>query len=160
MDSFEKLVKYCADNDSTRIIQNASMEHAKILLRQLLLTASEKGETVRIVSGRLRRDFYNDLLAEAQKTLDRVKVSIVVLSGDQLDGNRFFELVRGHHNGEVVVLEQEPERWTHFIVVGDKRYRVEEDDGKQTAHASFNNEIIPQLLIDRFEYLLEKGAAA
>lgn len=160
MDSFKKLVKHCADNDSTRIIQNASTEHAKVLLQQLLLTASEKGETVRIVSGRLRRDFYNDLLNEVKKALDSVEVSIVVLSREQLDDNPFFNLVNEHPKGKVVALDEEPGRWTHFIVVGDKRYRIEEDDGKQTAHASFNNEVIPQLLIDRFEYLSGKGAAA
>ena len=160
MDTFEKLVKDCADSDSTRIIENASMDHAKVLLRQLLQTANDKKEPVRIVSGRLRKEFYNELVDKARHVLNETTISVVVLSDEQLQNNRFYDLVKHHSNGQVTLLSQDPNRWTHFIVVGDRRYRVEVDDGKHTAHASFNNEVIPRLLHERFEELLRRARAA
>ena len=136
------------------------MDHAKILLRHLFRAAGDHTEPVRIVSGRLRRDFYNDLVADAEQTLQKAKVSVVVLSNEQLKDNPFYEVVKNHPNGDVRVLGTDPVSYTHFLVVGERRYRVEHDDGKHTAYASFNNEVIPPLLIEYFDHLHKRANAA
>ena len=53
MDSFERIVRDCAKNNRSTVIENASQEHALILIRVLFETAMRHKEEVRIVSGSL-----------------------------------------------------------------------------------------------------------
>ena len=155
LDSFETMVREYAETESTRIIENASMAHALIIVRQLIQTATQHGEEIRIVSGRLMRDFYSQLVSVTRAALEKVTVSVVVLSKEELDGNKFYDLVTNSDRGEVVVLDSPPSSMSHFVVVGDRRYRVELDDGQKKALASFNDDVIPQMLKAAHHNLLE-----
>lgn len=70
MDSFERIVRDCAKNNRSTVIENASQEHALILIRVLFETAMRHKEEVRIVSGSLLKPFYEKLVDTARKALD------------------------------------------------------------------------------------------
>ena len=160
MDTFERIVRDCARNNSTRVIENASAEHALVLIRTLFETAVRHKEEVRIVSGRLLESFYEELVDTARQALDcGVRFSVLVLNGKQLEGNRFAETMKEHANGSLAVLEHDEKSLPHFVVVGDRRFRVEIDDERKIATASFNNDTIPPMLIRFHRELIETAKA-
>lgn len=160
MDAFERIVRDCAKNNSTRVIENASAEHALVLIRTLFETAVRHREEVRVVSGRLLKSFYGELAKTARLALDRgVRFSVLVLNGKQLEGNEFADVMKEHANGSLAVLKRGDESLPHFVVVGDRRFRVEVDDELKIALASFNNDIIPPMLKDIHNRLTEEADA-
>ena len=163
MDSFERIVQDYAENDSPHVIENASIDHALVLIGRLFETARRHKEEVRIVSGRLLKSFYQNLIDSARKVLDDgVQVSVVVLSNDdsQLNGNGFYDLLNRHKNGRVDVLDRDAESMPHFVVVGERRYRVEVDDKRKKAFAAFNDDTIAPVLVGIHAKLQETASGA
>lgn len=161
MDSFERIVRDCAKNNRSRVIENASAEHALVLIRILFETAMRHKEEVRIVSGQLLKSFYEQLVDTACQALDRdVRFSVIVLTDSQrLKGNRFAELMTDHKNGSIAVIDADT-RPPHFVIVGERRYRVEMDDERKIALASFNDDTITPMLLELFSGLKNRAVAA
>lgn len=160
-DTFEGFVKDCAENSKSEFIRNSSIEHAKIIVRELFNCAIRDQQDVRISSGKLQEDFYDDMVDLGRKAMDQdVHVSVVVLDSaeEQLQGNSFYETVEDHANGRVFTLDL-PETETHYVLVGDSRYRVEFDDVTKEAVASFNDGTVGHLLADVHEGYLRTAAA-
>lgn len=157
MDSFERIVRDCAKNNRSTVIENASQEHALILIRVLFETAMRHKEEVRIVSGSLLKPFYEKPVDTARKALDSgVRFSVLVRTGKQLEGNGFANLMKEHINGSIDTLEHD-DKGPHFVVVGDRRYRVEMDDKRKIALASFNDDTIAPLLLKLHDGLTKKA---
>ena len=153
-ESFEDYVKRCAENDEADSIHNASIRHAKIIIRELFESAIRHEEDVKIVSGHLLDEFYQDLVEPAGRILDKSSIKAVVLEStkEELEDNELFQLVNEHPRGEVVVRDpvEDPGKWTHFVLAGDRRYRIEIDDGKKDAIASFNDVTVGEVLMNAF----------
>ena len=60
-ETFEEYVKLCAKDDAPDTIHNASIRHAKIIVKELFESAVRHRENVKIVSGTLLDSFYQDL---------------------------------------------------------------------------------------------------
>lgn len=158
MDSFERLVRDCAKNNRSTVIENASQEHALVLIRVLFETALRHKEEIRIVSGSLLKPFYEQLVDTARQALDSgVRFSVLVRNGKQLEGNRFAELMTEHKNGSIATLEDDDNKGPHFVVVGARRYRVEMDDERKIALAAFNDDTIAPLLQKLHDGLTKKA---
>lgn len=161
MDSFERIVRDCAKNNRSTVIENASQEHALVLLRVLFETAMRHKEGVRILSGNLLRPFYEKLVDTARQALDSgVLFSVLVRTGKQLAGNGFAELIAEHVNGSIATLEDADEAPPHFVVVGARRYRVEIDEERKIALASFNDDTIAPLLLKLHDGLTKRAKSA
>lgn len=161
MDSFERTVRDYAKNDRPGVIENASVEHALVLIRILFETAIRHKEEVRIVSGRLFKSFYEELVDTARRALDYgVQFSVLVLTSKrQLEGNEFAKLITDHDNGSIAVIEDGDERLPHFVIVGDRRYRIEIDDERKIAVASFNDDTITPMLLEFYSRLECRASA-
>ena len=157
VDSFERMVKHYANTESTEVIENASMEHAQILMRYLFRKAVQRSEEVRIVSGRLYEPFYSRLVDAIDAVLRTTKVTVLVFAADHIKDNSFAKRVREHSNGKVGVLDMHPDLLSHFVVVGDSSYRLELDDKRKMAHACFNDRFIAHSLV-RFHNELQQDA--
>ena len=160
-ETFEDFVKHCAENDKPDMIENASIEHALIIVKHLLDAARRHGEDVRIVSGRLLQSFYSELAGKATAIMDEgVKIGVVVLdkSDAELQDNDFYNAIKDHDNGDVKVVSNKTA--IHFVVSGIHRYRVEVDDEKKKAIVSFNDATIGKLLGSIYDSLNSATSAA
>ena len=80
------------------------------------------------------------------------RIEIIALNHIE-DGNELSELVAKHDNGRVIRATGIPElteHTAHFVLVGDRRYRIETDDGRKDAIACFNNQTVGQVLENAF----------
>ncbi len=154
---FARKVRKCRQEKSPETIDNASIAYAAILLDELFgFAKDEKATEVLILSGRLFRNVYDQLVEQIRSLLDtkcKVKV-IVVESGSSIESNAFFKAVRDHENGEVLCLGKNADLERHFVVVGDIAYRLETDDKESTANACFNDQSgVVQVLKEKFSEL-------
>ena len=158
VETFEDYVKRCARDEEPDAISNASIRHAKIIVRELFKSAIKNIEPVYIVSGKLDRDFYRDLVGKAQQVLEQSRIEIIILDADEndMEGNELFELVSSHNNGTVIAHSGLTEHHAHFVLVGNRRYRVETDDGRKDAIACFNNPSVGQVLTNAFNNYREQ----
>lgn len=154
---FSKLVKYCRESLSNKLIYNASIEHAKELVKNLIEVAGERKEDIRIVTGHLHKDFYENLCDTIQDTLKKgVKVQLAVLNPDtNLTGHRFSDLIRD--NGGEVFKAKEEIKFPHFVLVHDNRYRLETDHEQTKAVACFNDPRIGNFLKRHFHEIISDG---
>lgn len=155
MDSFEKLVKDCRKNKSDRIIHNASIDHAAILVDNLLESSKYDKAKVSMVSGKLTDSFYSPLSEKFKECLDNgSKVEIVVLDEADLSENTLAKLVEVHENGSLLKKILPPDKqFPHFILVGGNRFRAETDPELVKAIASFNVPGTGKILKSIFEQL-------
>jgi sugar-specific transcriptional regulator TrmB len=157
MDSFSKAVEECRKKESTRVLQNASIVHAKELFLNLIDEARAKKENVAIVSGELNREFYSQLAETTQKALSEgIQVSLLVTNPDvRLDQHPFAQTIL-RAGGEVYEATEKLAA-PHFIVVGDKRFRVETDHDQTKAIACFNNSVVGHALRELFDTLVKSS---
>lgn len=141
-----------------RIIENASIGHALVLVDLLFDAAKRHGETIRMVSGRLMDRFYSKLVDKATEAMDagaEIKVVVTGASREEMAGNCFYNAVDEHENGEIDFRpdHQDDVPTPHFVVVGTKRYRFELDHEKKRAVASFNDAETGMALVSMFDSL-------
>lgn len=148
---FVELVKDCYEKKRSRIIHNASIEHAKVLFQYLFTAATDGRKEVEIVSANLNKEFYGALVTDAQGALDKgCKVSLIVLDPEtDISDNLFANTVNNHTMGKVWK-SQELLKAPHFILVGDNQFRLETDHAQTKAMASFNNKEVGSFLKECF----------
>lgn len=160
-DSFVRMVKRLARRGSDQIIENASIEHARVIIECLLDEALKRKEEVRIASGRLEESFYSKLTGKAKEALTAGStVDVVVLDADRehLKENSFCRAVQGSSRGNVYFVHDE-DLTPHFVVTGGRRYRVEVDDARKKAMACFNDDSNGKMLVDIHKRLVKKAKA-
>ena len=158
---YVQLVREAARTADSRIIENASEDHAIVIIQCLLDQARKRHEQVRIVSGCLLRPFYELLVEHARQALEKVTIGIVVgCSQEELQGNPFYELVNEHPNGSVRLVPRVRDEVSHFVVTGDSRFRVEVDDKNRSAVACFNDSVLGKMLVGIYNGLLAEPQPA
>lgn len=131
-----KVDEYIA-TDSPVVFGNYSQAHAACVIQKFLESAKD---SVVILSGDFPGDFYQNGILEAIKSAaerlkDKKKVRIITLNG-----NTDSKLNALHQTGleyRVGRLRDENKPVSHFMVVDDKRYRLE------YPHSRINSEISP-----------------
>lgn len=158
-DEFTKLVEQCRKHESTQLIENAAWEHALTLFRNLIQIATDKGEPIRIISGNLHKKFYSELVQPIHDYLQSEKANLEVIVLNVNDNEQavhpFIEEVDKSERANLITVNEENGSFSspHFIVVGDKRFRLETDHEQTKAIASFNNPEIAEFLDTLFRKL-------
>lgn len=140
---FDLKVARCRAKNLPDLIENAAWDHAVTLFKELLGAAAENEEMVRVVSGTLNSQFYNELSDELDACIKAgVNIELIVLDGDaDLVGNVFAEKIEAYENGEAFkVAKANKISAAHMLLIGDgRRFRLETDHEQTKAIASFNN---------------------
>lgn len=159
-DDFAVYVERCRKQRLPTVIENASIEHAAILIKNLLTAAGEDKSEVSIVSGQLAEKFYGPLTKNIEAVMEAgcsVKV-IALCEQDLVFGNPFFSAVNNHSLGKGLALPGANADAVHFLVAGNT-YRVEVDDEAKKAYASFNDQdgVMTNILRETFTGLWKRA---
>lgn len=152
MDDFARVVAQCRADQSPRILNNASIEHAKVLFENLIKEGINRKEEIRLISGNLNEEFYNKLLYLADELIEQnINVQIIIAYPDtDIKNNQFANKINSVDKRCVYKAKQKI-NVPHFILVGDKRFRIETDHEETKAIACFNNEVVGKSLKTIFE---------
>jgi len=156
MNGFSKAVKECREKESPRVLENASIEHAKELFVNLIEEGQSKKEDIAIVSGNLNREFYSQLVPVAKEAL-KTGINISLLIADpsvDTEGHPFVNVLLDG-GGSVYKARTSLIDTSHFIVVGEKRFRLETDHAQTKALACFNNAEVGKVLNKAFVTLIK-----
>jgi len=136
-----------------RPIYNCETGHALFTFHELLDLANKEKYSVRIVSSRFNSEFYGKLENDIDKCLNNgSEVSVICTSYDMdLTGNKFVDTIKTHKNGYFRQVKDNNLSIPHFILVGDKSYRLETDHLQAKAIINFNDDIWGNFLRERFE---------
>jgi hypothetical protein len=159
MKDYSQIVEECRKGLISRKISNASIEHAYVLFDNLLTLAIESKQQVRIVTGCLEEPFYEKIVDKVKKVMDAgIRVDIIALCNKEaLQHKSLAEAVGNHTNGSIKIRTSDEEyNQQHFILVGDKSYRIEFSNKDKIAEANFNNELVGEFLLDRFKELSQE----
>jgi hypothetical protein len=159
MKDYSKVVAECRKDLISRKISNASIEHAYVLFENLLTLAIDNKQPVKIVTGCLEEPFYKNIANKIKDVLDSGnRVDIIVLcSKDKIQDKSLAKMVSEHKNGSVKILStEEAYHQQHFILVGDRSYRIEFSDEDKIAEANFNNELVGEFLQYQFDSLSQR----
>ena len=165
MDKYRKEVKELADNKSSSIIPNSSIEHAAVLIENLF---SHAGHSIRIFSGNLNPEVYSksEVVCAAEKFLSKdssegEKRLEIIVQGGIGDGNenKLFDLCKTYDSvcGIKLADEQDKSLGSHFIVTDKTAYRLEPDRNQHVAYACFNNPVSACQLDKAFNEMFERG---
>jgi len=141
--NFTALVEHAREKKLDKFIENSSCEHAKTLFENLLLSSTKEDE-IKIVSGSLNENFYTSLLKVFQGAVFK-KLDIRILNPLVTSENNNFILklkTLNSPNVSIKIVDAKSDRsdwFSHFILVGDNRFRVETDHSRIEAVANFNN---------------------
>lgn len=155
---YKKIVDDCCKKDSDAIINNASVDHAFVLVDNLLKKAAEKHEQVKIVSNELWEPFYNELTDQIQDCFaNNCKVSVIVLSDTFDKSASAFAKKIEKNGGELIIAKNKKSmELPNFLVVGGKRFRFEKNKDTKEAVACFNHEGVGHDLEEAFEEIKAK----
>lgn len=134
-------------------IKNPSIEHAGILIDELLEYAIEEKLAVKLVSGCLQKDFYDCLVGKFEKALVAgCKIDTLIECGEEekIESKKLYELLQSSNNSTVNRLEKN-DAVMHFMLVGDAAYRAETDKEYKTAIGHFDNKTIGDILLKKFD---------
>ena len=162
-DEFARLIIECRGSKnkrSKRDVYNASIKHAAFAIKNLLEVAVEDESPVKIVSGNLKREFYENLTENINNVLNKgITVDLIVLNNENdIEDNTFVKAIKNSAHGKVLLPNEEFGKVTapHFTLVGKSCYRVETDHAQSKAVICFNNEVIGGFLHDMFNGLSSK----
>lgn len=152
--SYERAIEDAFQNRSSRILDNYSIDHARVVIDSLLKLAIEDKLDVCIVAGSLDSQCYNDftpLLDKIAQNGNSVRAIVVEKLIDELSENKFAQKLILHDKFELVVLSNY--HGSHFLVVGNSGFRFEESHPQAKALLSFNQPDIAKKLVDLFNDL-------
>lgn len=155
MEEFGTLVEKCRKNEDSRLIYNASIDHAKVLFRNLLESSKKKKEAIRLITGNFMDSFYNDLAPRFKECLENgSKVEVIVCNERDFSGSEVANLLKHHQNGSVSkICDGKKHCQPHFILVGDKKFRAETNHEQKKAVASFSRPDMGKFLNIIFDQL-------
>ena len=169
--TYEKHVRKLAEENSDELILNGLMDHAKILVTNLLLNTKKE---LRIFSSSLKSELYDDPLVldaltnfigsaseQQQKT-----VTVLLQNSDSLGESKFLSILTGdglNKNIKVNLMEvvetNDQEIKQHFITSDNGAYRFCPDKEGTKATASFNREDDVRHLVEQFKLLTDRAKA-
>lgn len=161
-DFFEKLVKDCRENESSQIINNSSMAHACILIKNLFISAhdrlhkGQKPQPIKIVTDTLKDDVYKELTDDIEACLNSgCQVDLIVLNPERdLATSSFYQKVKASRNGKIRQAKHASAlSFPNFIVVGDNKFRFEQDKAKAIAIGCFDNATLGHNILNVFKFV-------
>lgn len=154
--NFELAVDKASKNNSSDVIRNSSPRHASYLMAKLIEKASETNVKVRVVSGRLFSDVFDEhhLMTQATSFVKSGGSISVRVEQEPDPRSQFVDLLRSHENCSIEVMpnaEQAPAT-PHFMLVGDNAFRLETNHESSSAFGCFNNKNVGKTLLSIFEH--------
>jgi hypothetical protein len=165
--NFERAVDTAFSVDSSDILQNGSLAHARYLIASLVKKASVARSDVKISSGSLNEFvFGSDEIIEAARAVlangNRIDV-VCEKTPDNGQENKFLQLLKEHE--ELCSAMQRDENiktegaWRHFTLVGEKAFRIEISHKTAEAFGCFNNIAFADRLKNLFVKQVQSSAA-
>jgi len=133
-------------------IKNPSIEHAGILMDELLTHAIENKLDIKLVSGRLEKNFYDSLMPKFEDAVKAgCKVDVLVGCGEssKIENKALYKLLNNPGRASAHYIEDKS--IIHFMLAGDSAYRVEINKEYKTAIGHFDNTTIGEVLSKKFE---------
>lgn len=152
MGDYDKLIQEHYKSLSSKEFENGSVEHAKILVKYLFKMALSKKLDMKMISGCLNGEFYDNFTESAKKLLAGGN-RISLISVKSPDEGSFKDVLKSDNSGNasIIVADDKVDSLPHFILVGDSAYRFENSDILCTAQASFNKPSMGKFLNFLFE---------
>lgn len=158
---FNDIVNSCSKKNIDRKIIDKNWANSVSIVMRLFELALEKKKDIRIVSGVLHERFFIDFKDMAKEMLkEKLSLKAIVLHPHyKVKKYSFADIIKNpNHSGELIVAPFPRDdsidiRHPHFILIGNKSYRLELSHSKGGAIANFNDPIIGGFLYDVFEDL-------
>ena len=159
---FKDIVDLCYKKNLDRVIPNSATSHATYLLYKLLKSAAKRKRRVRIISGRLDKHVYNQLVGVLQECQNAgVDMDVVVLEGvdDPNGGNKFYTNLLGYDKARCYEPTNDNKKAVaggtpHMLLVGNHGFRYETDTETHRARANFKNPGFVKILNEYFDGLV------
>lgn len=157
LESFEDIVKRHREKNLSSMIENYSAKNNRtIILRELLHSAYEKKQPVRIIDDTFNQNLANDIGG----CMDNGCIVKAIGLGSKVDfNNKFINAITRHENG---YFKQDTKTDLnliiplHFMLVGDKSYCFRPARFRQSkAIANFNNKQFGKSLEEHFDGIYE-----
>lgn len=160
MKEYKDIVEQARKERSINPISNSSFNHALIVIENLFEMAIEDKIDIKIVSGCLQNNFYENLIPKAQNILDLgCRIDVITLCPiEALEHNKFKHLLNNYNTQTSILCLKEKEEAPsipHFMLVGKTGYRIEFNDENKIAEGCFNNELVGNFLEEQFCRLKE-----
>ena len=164
-EGFKDIVDLCYKKNLNRVIPNSAISHATYLLYKLLKSVvKHKRNHVRIISGRLDKRVYNQLVEVLQECQNAgVKMEVVVLEGvdDPNGGNKFYTSLLGYDKARCYEPTNANKKaiaggTPHMLMVGNHGFRYETDTKTHRARANFHNPNFVEMLNTYFDRLVDR----
>jgi hypothetical protein len=133
-------------------IKNPSIDHAGILMDELLQYAIDEKLPIKLVSGCLKKDFYANLSDKFREALDakcKIEVLVECDKDDKIENKELYKILNNSENASIHTIKED-NSVIHFMLIGDSAYRVETSKEYKTAIGHFDNCSIGELLLNRF----------
>ncbi|MCK4841943.1 MAG: hypothetical protein KAT04_08675 [Methylococcales bacterium] len=168
MKEYNKMVRDFADQKSEDLIPNSGIEHAEVLIKNLFSHASNE---VRILTGSLNARVYGtrEVLASVDEFLHSGGNKKIKILLQDVDDNAY-DYIKSHplylrckELGESMCeikfsKDNKDKLQSHFVVIDNNGYRIEPDKSEPIGIGCFNDEETSKKLVDKFDYLFNKGA--
>ncbi len=167
MDRYIKYVKECQQKKLPDIIDNSSLAHAEVIIKSLVLFATEHKLPIRIISGSLYKDFWDPIAPLLEEYFDKVQekahIELLIINAYSrnldLENNSVFQLLKEKKNKYKVVMHEGINRsivanQAHFLLVGTEAYRKERSQNRAVATASFNDQEEGKWLLETFDFVV------
>ena len=174
MKSYVQIVEKARKTNSSRILTNAAPSHANVLIKNLLIAARSAKEDVKIVTGEFSAEVYDETISnEVSATLDSGRsFDVIITDAFEADmaGNPVYDILEAARaadgNEERVKIQFAGEAFSkisHFVLVGENKYRLESDPTTISTIASFNDPNTGKLINGLFTQatsILDEGGTA
>ena len=168
MSNYEKVIKNARKNKLNKRFGNTSIEHAKVLFKEIILDANNN---IKILSDNFNNYFYSKILPTIEEFLNRDKnntLEIIVI--DEEKNNELLDFLKSKYKEQVKMykipkdnypIDSDSEERINFIVNDNYAYRYEYSDkdleyGVVEAIANFNNEEESKILQDIFDEIKKR----
>lgn len=163
---YERIVERLAESRSSEMISNSSAEHASILIRTMFKNAAN---TINIFNGCLANVVYgrDDIIKAAKGFVVRGgKITVVIqdqLADSEIITHSFVKEFKdicceNERKGEFKIYRADgscSDLPSHFFVMDDSGYRLEQNKDEPKAFATFNDTEIAGKLNDLFSSILQ-----
>lgn len=159
-EAFEELVAKCKKNNSAKCIHNRSSRHALFALKKLLEVAYKKQQVIRLVSGNLGDTFYGQLNKNIKSCLQTgcsVELVITYPSTEVRDSS-FIQTILSNGGHVKQAQDASMNDCPHFMLVGNKSFRLETNHELSEAEVCFNDSVIGRFLLSKFKDLLSNDS--
>lgn len=163
MESYDEMVERLADTESNELIPNGLVDHAKVIVKNLL---SHADTDVAIFSTTLKPEIYDDdsVISGLGLYLNRPDARLKILlqePTESLLNSRFLQAVASSgKNYSVKKVEKKSDQRIkeHFIVMDKKGFRFCPDKTSSSAIASFNQPRTAENLRTQFDVLFDRAS--